>query len=575
MAQLPIWIGKCDPGLSCKVMYGYRPAEVGVSLGPNESPDESFKVTRIRPGFHNMDKRVPVRMSLGCHVENHSLPVPDLNHGPSLLAGCTKRVAAKMPEISKPVLRKFKRFVKRFFKKHLSSLRFEPSESFDFEEWIESVDYPRFRKDELRRVYENGLDKRPNAKVKAFAKNENYTVPKHLRGIYSRHDDYKVRVGPFFKKFGDRLFALPWFIKKFAVPDRPRLLLEKLERFRTIFCTDFSQFEATFVRELMLIENNVYRMCLEGHPDQKKLCDLFHLTAVINDISFKDFDIRLEAKRMSGEMSTSCGNGLMNMLITFFLLENSGNKWGDFDAYFEGDDGIVGCVHAPAASDYKSLGAHIKLEVPPDIASASFCGNVFAPAAMHNVTNPLEASVAFGWTNYSYYGSGPKVLNSLLCCKALSMAYEYPGCPILRSLSRYALRMTWSLFKNPQDLFSEFVRLESNQYEVELLRKAIDYVSESGVPDVQIHDETRLLVERLYGVPVPMQLSIESYLDNLNELVPLDFSCLEFPKEWYSNDLVYTCYVEPRSKLPPIPFNLQGFSTVCYLAPGHLVSYRH
>lgn len=556
-------------------MYGYRPAEVGVSLGPNESPDDTFKVTCIRPGFYDMDKRVPVRMSLGCHVENQSLPVPDLKHGPSLLAGCTKRVAAKMPPIGRQILRKFKRFVKRFFRKHLTSLRFDPSETFEFDEWIESVPYARFRKDELRRVYEDGLDKRPNAKVKAFAKNENYTVPKHLRGIYSRHDDYKCRVGPFFKKFGDKLFALPWFIKKFAVPDRPRLLQEKFERFKELFCTDFSQFEATFVKELLNIEVMVYRMCLEGHPDQKRLCDLFHLITTVNDISFKDFDIRLCAKRMSGEMNTSCGNGLMNMLITFFLLENAGNKWGDYDAYFEGDDGVVGCIHKPTADDYTKLGANIKLEVPSDISTASFCGNVFAPAAMHNVTNPLEASVAFGWTDYSYYGSGPKVMMSLLRCKALSMAYEYPGCPILRSLSRYALRVTWNPLLSNEDLFDFYVQHNSNQYEIELLRKAVDYVADAGIPDYTIHAETRLLVEQLYGIPVPMQLSIESYLDSLNDLRPLDFSVLEFPVAWYRNDLTYTTFVEPRSRLPPIPFNLQGFNTVCYLASDHLVSYRH
>lgn len=556
-------------------MYGYRPAEVGVALGPNESPDDTFKVTAIRPGFHDMDKRTPVRVSLGCHVEDVSLPVPDLNHGPSLLAGCVKRVAAKMPNIQPAKLRKFKRFVKRFFRDHLQSLKFDVIDEFGFDEWINSVNYPAYRKEELTRIHESGLDQKPNAKVKAFCKNENYTVPKHLRGIYSRHDDYKVRVGPFFKKFGDRLFALPWFIKKLSVPDRPEALLEKLRQFGALFCTDFSQFEATFVKQLMNVELMVYRMCLDGHPDQKKLCDLFHLITLSNDISFKDFDIRLEAKRMSGEMNTSCGNGLMNMLLTFFLLEENGNRWGEYDAYFEGDDGIIGCIHLPSANCYKEMGAHIKIEIPEDISTASFCGNVFAPAAMHNVTNPLEASVAFGWTDYSYYGAGEKVLNSLLYCKALSMAYEYPGCPILRSLSRYAIRVTGGVFKNYDQIFREFIKHNSNQYEIELLKSALDYVSASGIPDVDIHIETRLLVERLYGIPVASQLAIEDYLDGLTSLQPLNFSCLEFPREWQHNDVVYTNYVVPRSNLPPVPFVLQGFTTVCYLSPGHLVSYQH
>lgn len=557
-------------------MYGYRPAEFGVSLGPNERPDKSFKVTTIRPNFYNMDKRVPVRVSLGCHVENVSLPVPDLNHGPSLLAGCTKRVAAEMPDIAHFRLRKFKRFVKRFFDKHLQSLKFEPDVSFDFEEWIESVPYPEYRKKELRRVYEDGLDKQPNLKVKAFAKNENYPEPKHLRGIYSRHDDYKVRVGPFFKKFGDRLFALDWFIKKISVPARPTSLLEKLQRFRTIFCTDFSQFEATFVKPLLQIEVYVYNLCLEGHPDRKKLVDLFSKLLGVNEISFKDFDIRVCAKRMSGEMNTSCGNGLMNMLLSFFLLEECGNKFGDYDAYFEGDDGIIGCIFPPTAQDYKNMGANIKIVYPHDIATASFCGNVFSPSAMHNVTNPLEASVAFGWTDAAYYTANDKVLNSLLCCKALSMAYEYPGCPILRSLSRYALRMTWSRFKDYDHLMKSLMKIKNMSiYERDLALTSIEAVRLSGVPDVEIHEETRLLVEDLYGIPVSSQLAIEAYLDSLTELCPLDFSCLEFPKVWYENDSRYSHMEEFHPALAPTPFVMQGFKTYAYLDSNELVSYLH
>lgn len=575
MAKLPKWFGKLDTGLSCKVMYGYRPAEFGVNLAPNERPDNSFKVTKIRAGFYNMDKRTPVRVSLGCHVEGHSLPVPDLNHGPSALAGCVKRVAASMPEINYVDLRKFKRWVKRFFHKHLQSLKFEETEVFDFTTWIDNAPYPEYRKAELRAVFEKGLGKRPITKVKAFVKNEPYTEPKHVRGIYSRHDDYKVRVGPFFKNFGDKLFSLPWFIKKVSVGNRPVSLLEKLERFKTLFCTDFSQFEATFVKGLMSVELMVYRMCLEGHPAQKELCDLFHLMTTTNEISFKDFDIRVEAKRMSGEMNTSCGNGLMNLLLTFYILEMHGNKWGEYDAYFEGDDGIIGCIHLPEASYYRRMGANIKIVIPDDIASASFCGNVFSPTALHNVTNPLEASVSFGWTDAKYYGSSKKVLNNLLCCKALSMAYEYPGCPILRSLSRYALRVTWSSFKNKPQLMKDFVRSHYSSYRNEKFQEFIDSVFESGIPDVDIHIETRLLVERLYNLSVDSQLMIEEYLDGLNELQPLDFNFIVLPHVWYLNDFRYSAYCNPHAAIPPTPFHMPGFKTLCYMDPEVLVCFNH
>jgi len=555
-----------------KITYGYRPAEVGVVLSANERPDASFRVTKFRKGFYDQSKRRSVRVSLGCHIKHYSMPVPDMEHGPSQLAGITKRVAAAMPPIGRARLRSFKRFVKRFCNKYLKYLKFDKTEEFKFEEWLENAPYPAYRKAELELVYKRGLDlKKPKTDVKAFIKNEGYSVPKHFRGIYSRDDDYKCRVGPFMKKLGDRLFKTKWFIKKISVPDRPNAILEKNDGYDKIFCTDFSQYEATFIRELMKINHWVYNWCLEGHGLQKHFNDLFAYTAQKNKIKFKNFDCEVDSKRMSGEMDTSLGNGLMNLLITFYNLEQAGNDLDKVDAFFEGDDGIISCRHLPTAQMYTDLGANIKIEVPDDISTASFCGNVFDRDSMHNVTNPMEASVCFGWTDAKRYRYASKKIHAqLLRAKAMSMAYEYPACPILKSLSRYALRVTDHVKKDINETFLRKHSLDSYQYETTV--ESFKNYEKFGIPEIEITIGTRMLVERLYGITILKQLEVENYLDGLHELCELDVD-LPFPKEWYQNDFTYSAEVSRYNTDPE--FIKTGYTTPCYVDAQTIRYFHH
>jgi hypothetical protein len=539
---------------------------MGVVL-TNEEPDPSFKVLRIHPTFGN-NIRKPTRISLGCHVRGVSLPTPDLNHSPSQLAGMVKRVAAKMPDIDQQFFRGFKRFVKRWIPKHMPGLVFESTDDFIFEVWLKDAPYTDSRKAELRRVHKEHEDRPVDTKVKAFTKDEDYEEFKHFRGIYSRCDDFKTRVGPFFKAFGDKLFASPYFIKKIPVPDRPLFLADLLAQSEKLFCTDFSQFEATFVQQLLGVEMWVYRYSLCKHPRQKELMDLIAKMAGVNIIDFKDFTVQLIGKRMSGEMNTSCGNGLMNLLMTMYILHKAGNHPEHIKAMFEGDDGIVGCKFIPDATEYARLGAKIKLTIPSGLHTASFCGNVFDPDVKHNVTNPLEASVRFGWTKSTYLRSSQKVHLLLLKSKSLSMLYEYPGCPILRSLANYGLRMTKDL-----ELTEQFQDANAaSSYEREQLLDMRKYGIREEIIRTEVHIKTRQLVEELYGISIEMQLQTEKYLDSLNDLRPLELN-LPFPRVWQMNDLEYATDVPFYS--PEIAFVKAGFETPYYKRPGKMYVHRH
>jgi hypothetical protein len=560
-------------------MYGYRPIEFGVSLGAADNPDVSFRVTKLRKGFYADWPRKSVRVSLGCEVEGVSLPVPDFDHQPSILAALTKRVAAAMPPINNRRLMGFRRFVKRFMNKNLKSLKFTPEETFEFDEWIEGAPYAETRKRELKLVQlENNMlsfqslnTKKYRPRVKGFIKDEPYPDPKHFRGIHSRDDPYKCRTGPYFKKFGDRLFALKWFIKKIPIDDRPAALLEKLARFRTIYCTDFSQFESTFVRELMKIEIMVYKWSLEGHPRLNEMMSLFDHLLRDNVVDYKHFTFKVQSKRMSGEMNTSCGNGLMNLLLTMYILSLKGNNLDDVDGFFEGDDGIIGCEILPTAQDYTDLGARIKIAIPTSIAEASFCGNVFHPDHLHNVTNPSEASVCFGWSyGRKYRFANRETLERLLLAKSLSYLYQYPGCPIIRSLALYGIRCTKKHIKSIDEKFMINSLGNGNRYYYEeILSKALHILEDSNKLNVTIGAGTRELVERLYGISIAAQLRAEEYLDNLEGIQTLKLApFLNCNPCWYQNDLMYTRLVD-RTKPDPV-FVRRAGRTKFFLAPQHV-----
>lgn len=511
--------------------YGYRPSEIGLILGAEEKPDPSYRLRSRSANFNNSDRK-PVRKSLGCHFDGAALPVPDLRYAPDQVAGATKRVAAKMPTINRTKLRKFKRFVRRWCVKYLSGHIFKSDEAFDFYEWIENTPYEAYRKNELIAVYENLGNRRPRTKVKSFIKDEPYERFKHVRGIYSRDDEYKVRVGPFFQKVGDIIFSLPWFIKKIPIYKRPAWLLNKFADTPNLFCTDFSQYEATFVKELMNVELIVYRFLLQGHPQSKDILDAISSGMMSkNFIQFYEWSMTLTCKRMSGEMNTSVGNGIINLLMTHFILEDIGNKC--YNSAFEGDDSLNSYdVKAPTKQDYADLGAVIKIEFPKSLCEASFCGQIFDPEDLDIVANPCEALVSFGWTKSQYMCAKANTLLTLLKSKSLSMLYEYSGCPILRSLALYGLRMTNKI--TLEQVTIQKKKEKQSLYDKEEWLELLDNYDDNPMFNNFVKSNTRLLVQEKFGISVVLQLQLEEYLDNKNDLSPIVFEPLkeQCDKDW-------------------------------------------
>lgn len=466
-----------------------------------------------------------MRVSLGCHVNNIAFPVPEVSHAPSQIEGSIHRIACQMPTPNRAKMRRFKRFVRSFLNMHFKDAIFSQTENFEFDDFINQTHYTQSRKENLTETH--SIPFNLNGKgfnVKGFSKDEYYLTYKHFRGIMSRSDDYKTRVGPFFQKLDSIIFKNKHFIKKIPVTQRPAWLTEKFRFARDIFFTDFSSFEATFGPMLMKIELMIYEFFLQSNPNKDIIMKLLREgIGGMNKIKYRNFLFIIYCRRMSGEMNTSGANGIMNLLMTWFILSETGNRL-DMESAFEGDDGaadVESVEKFPTTQDYKDLGANIKIEIPTAANEGSFCGLVYDTEDLDNVSDPLRTLISFGWTTGQYTGASDKKLLALLRSKALSLLYEYPACPITKHLALYGLRVTSSIDDDYLHKVMES-NLDRNVYVRQRWTDVFDNYKHRVVIAKPITNRTRALVSNKFQIPVMAQISIENYLDSLNSLQPLD-----------------------------------------------------
>lgn len=386
-------------------------------------PDPLRRVMFAELPFGRVDGFAPIHLD----TKDQKTQVDGLQH----------RMARLTPQSNKQTMQRFASFVKWWCRTYLEPLTTEPS----FDEWLAGCDYPLERKAELASVFDDLHGAPPNRKqrrkIASFIKSESYYEFKHARWINSRSDAFKAWSGPWFKAIEERVFALPWFIKHTPVPERPSKVAGLLRPGARYYATDHTAFEAHMGPEFMAAcELTVYRYMLQRFPD---VADLICKTigGVNHGATRRGVQFRVKGRRMSGDMCTSLGNGLTNLLLWAFFCREKKCEW---DGFVEGDDGIFATVgSAPTRADYLDLGFDLKIEEGNDPRVMSFCGIVAADG--QNVRDPAKLLTHFGWTS-SCIGAGLAVRKSLLRAKALSLLYENPHCPILRAIADRALVLT-------------------------------------------------------------------------------------------------------------------------------------
>ena len=366
----------------------------------------------------------------------------------------------------------------------------------------------------------NGVDVDKITKVKSFIKDEFYPEYKTARSINSRTDEFKVLVGPVFKAIEKSLFSLPYFIKKIPVDERPDYIMNLVYKVGYMYYgTDFTSFESHFSKQLMKeLDFQLYNHMTQHLTTAQRIKRMiFRAKGGTNKISFKNFTMRVNAKKMSGEMDTSLSNGFANLMFILYVLETNGCT--NIAAIVEGDDGLFRC-DGPQVQDkwFTDFGLLIKLDKHTDISTASFCGMVFDPEDRTIISDPRKVLATFGWTSSTYARSKSSIHNKLLKCKALSVAYQYPRCPILSNLAKKVLKLTESV---ELDSFLRHRKIYSDEFKDDLLLKAYEKYTKGNLVFGNPGTRTRALVSQLYNITLEEQHSIESYLDGLTEITPL------------------------------------------------------
>jgi hypothetical protein len=534
--------------------YGYRYGQLKLDPIPPIKDDAETS----EPRYVDSERRAPVQVSLGPHVASAACWHPDLSDPCTAIAGARKRFLFKPPSIKPTILYKFRRFVKDWIRENLIAL---PSDSdVTIDTWLARTNYPDWRKKELRATWEEveSIWDPKKARVyfscKSFVKDEVYVSPKHARSINSRSDAFKCAVGPIFKLIEEQVFAYPAFIKHVPMEQRPQYILDMLHSIGAKYmATDYSAFESLFVPELMLdCEFQLYEHMTQFLPDGKEFMRLLETVLLGKNVcKFRDFVATVHGTRMSGEMCTSLGNGFSNLMFMLFVSQEAGCS--NVRGVVEGDDGLFTMVGTPpTAEDFAKLGLVIKADLHYRLETASFCGMVFDLEERRILTDPRKVLATFGWTSRQYTHVRSHKLRQLLRCKALSLACQYPGCPVISSLAQYGLRVTQNCGRYKRMAFKQ---RDLSTWERDRLSSILSNRKEAFVP-VPVGMNSRLLVQELYGIDVAAQVRIEEYLDSLNDIRPLDNEDISqsMPVSWqefFADYQVVTDRCDPYLCYPP------------------------
>lgn len=428
----------------------------------------------------------------------------DTNDPHTVECAFKKRLMRDIPKADPKMLTEFSAFVDKWIRSNVLPVR-----PYDFEEWLLSTTYNEARKDELRVAYEGlrgGLPTRQACQsVSTFVKSEFYDLWKHARMINSRSDSFKVFSGPLFKAIEDEVYKHAAFIKHVPVPERPALIDALRRSGRSYINSDFKAYESHFTAEFMMsCELKLYRYCLIG-MSASVVDTLCNSLMGVNKMSLRNgMKASVVARRMSGDMCTSLGNGFSNLMLALFLAEKHGYT---IEGFVEGDDGIFavsgakpGWLPDTGSSGecglvlaYAALGFTIEVEQFRDPRMASFCGMIFGPDNSI-IRDPRHFVRGFGWTQ-SFINGRSKIMHELLRAKALSACYETPNCPIVGPMARYALSITEGYA--PRFVADGFHRYALDAY------KAPQFCPSEGV---------RALFAEVYAIPIPVQYAIEKLI---------------------------------------------------------------
>jgi len=443
-------------------------------------------------------KRAIMQRRLPLNVGDFALPMADTQHQETFVNGLKDRVLACAPPF-KLNERHFRSFVRVFIHKHLT-----PPKASDVrtgEEYVEDLDKNSSLKQKfLEAHYENKRHGVSDYHVhKVHGKREKYKKYKSCRGICACPDAEKPEYGPSIEAVEECVYTqlAQYFMKGVAVADFAQELHDRLFIPGIGYVgTDYTSFEVHFSPTLTRIcECELYKYMIPDKELARRYCSRISGTHRLQ--SRVGVSATVSGKRMSGDLVTSLGNGFTNLMIAQYLYFRKNNKY--WVGVVEGDDGLFQDVgDIPTADDFAAAGFRIKLNKFVTFSEASFCGVVADEEVLQCICDPREVVTKLS-TTHSQLMYGDNNMKGLLLAKCFSLKCIFPACPIITPLADKLIE----LLKGVKPIYDQ------DWWERNRLRNKPKLRKE------HIHDRTRALMSKLYGVGVSTQLDIESRLEML------------------------------------------------------------
>lgn len=482
---------------------------------------------------------------------NAVLAKVDPSHGPTQAAAIVNRVYRETPPVSRRDATEFASFCAAWIDAHTQPIN--PSDMLTFEEWLEGTQYTLAEKAKITAAVDEQFPKRHDPKLrkrKAFVKDEEYAKINHARLICAGEDLFKGIFGPYWKVVENQIFSLPHFAKHIPRVDLADALVGLAAKVMPILIEgddciyfdgtlylvgDFESYESLLVVALTrAIERRALRR-IHLHTLSEDLAlladEVYGWDGRPTTVHTNQVQAKGPARRFSGDNQTSLGNGLANFLIWLFIQSNN----------------------LPITPDtFLRYGFRIKLSTHDSGSSASFCGVICDQYERQLVKNPVPVLLKFGWSKKHQIGFSDKKVKSMLRVKALSLAYEHPGCPILSAFAGSVLRLTAG--SGLRGVWKHLTYWEREKLSAAL---RVPIVLEPPGP------RTRLLVEEQFDISVATQLRVEEYFDKVEDLKPFDVDALGLSVPDWSRRLFcdYTGhypYREDWIENCPIPSKVAG-----------------
>lgn len=504
---------------------GYTVEQLGSRLPDPGKPRDDARI--IEGNLKRQPKLSdgPVAVANGATMVGAALPHPHMKDVKGLMVSNVKRIMGEHPEPDPELIPELQSFVKDYVQRYKPLGR---DKDFSVDAWLETTNYTLDQKREIRADFEECLGrvvetrgKMNNTFPQCFQKDEFYDSFKYYRSIFARPNAFKAMAGPLFKHIEKEVFSDPHFIKKIPRTQWAREIRDAVIRTGRVYVsTDYSAFESQFREWVMRsVEFELYMHMTQFTPGYIAFLELLQIIAGKQRCQFKWFDVIVLACRMSGEMCTSLGNGFSNLIFFSFVMRKCNVI--DWDGRFEGDDGIAGLTYPASPADiklFKQLGLTIKLLVHKKLATASFCGQVFDELELISIADPIKLLMKLGWSDVRYLFARSSKKKALAKAKAMSLIYQYAGCPVITRACLWVLRCTKKIdVRSAWKGMSDYDRTEAISAQ-QHLGEALE------IANREIGSATRLLCTELYGLSVQDQFRLENEFDQMTELQPYDCS---------------------------------------------------